>query len=177
MSQWGSYEERMEEFRKEVKENNKRALALRNRKVKEKLDENVVNASWEKKSLEILKLIDEGITDTDEWYLENSNWVKFRTGDFAGHHFSVSSIITENRVSKYLLKHQINLTDKEVKELVNNLSGLTAIEAKSRLKKYIINFRTNSDPIYFTKTKEKTNKTPKRKGGLFLRLIKFIFGK
>ena len=129
-------EERQREISKHSERNNDRVKEL-----------------WKNKIKEISNLVEQGFTNTDEWYIKDSNWVVFKKGSFIKRTLAVSEIITEQRVGKYLSKHKVKITDNEMIELMQRLINLDAVQVKKELKKYILKVDDNGINTLNTQTK------------------------
>jgi len=183
-SQWGELEQRLEDRQLEIKENSRRAKITSNETTLDKL--------WKTKTVEISNLLEQGITQTEEWHIKNSNWVELKAGDFAGRSFLVAELITENRVIKYLSKHEIKISPPELALLMGTLSSLKAADAKNELKKYILKAkyssydRSKAKPqkyilvsehnVKLKKKPRKHNAETKGNNGLFSKIFNYLFG-
>jgi len=171
-------------------------LEERQREISEHSERNNdrVKELWKNKIKEISNLVEQGFTNTDEWYIKDSNWVVFKKGSFIKRTLAVSEIITEQRVGKYLSKHKVKITDNEMIELMQRLINLDAVQVKKELKKYILKVDDNGiNTLKNTNKKHlidyphnikinippniKRTKNKKCNSGLFYKLFEYLFSK
>jgi len=162
-------------------------LAGDNKESDIKPNDEVIN-NWNKKTEEVISLVEKGVTGTDEWCITNSNWVEFKTGGFTGRSFSVSSIVTEERVVKYLSNHKVKLTKSEMIKLMREVSNLNATDSKTVLKKYILKRKEKAIPLNLENVdppNEAVRRTPEKsltsgvtlkKNSILSVVINYIFG-